>query len=322
MIDPWPASIAALRDILHPPESKSPEANDSRVMPPLPGGNANPFRDADRFISWPFNEHERLCRMAEAVNRGETSFEDYKLAREKWTTAAVRFRGNFQALRAKVSIAAHELDAEGIEDWMRRIEEHASLFPSWKLPNYPDQYKSDQFAVFLERADQSRMDHFSEHAEIINWLVSRAEEWEHRSPANAIFHEIGKLLSSVVPTLPRRADKFPTPPNQPAAEAALQSIIPTQPVPPPEKPAAKRKLHKMTKRRRRILHELLQLGATREHLSQTRDDVSKKIDKHMMGSDLGRDFSALRELGFTDSNTGPEGGVWLTEKGINEAKKT
>jgi hypothetical protein len=78
---------------------------------------------------------------------------------------------------------------------------------------------------------------------------------------------------------------------------------------------------RMTDRRKLILIEMLALGAVGRARKVTRDEVVKRINKRKAASDFARDFGALKQLGHTDSEAGPEGGIWLTPQGKTKASE-
>ena len=81
------------------------------------------------------------------------------------------------------------------------------------------------------------------------------------------------------------------------------------------------KMPKLTSRRQLMLVELLALEAVGSTHKTTRDVVARRISKKLHGSDIGRDFASLERLGLTDSETGSDGGVWLTASGVTQANE-
>ncbi len=76
---------------------------------------------------------------------------------------------------------------------------------------------------------------------------------------------------------------------------------------------------RLTDRQKHLLRELLDMGAIGSGKKTTRDLVAKRLNKNKIGGDYGRDFAALSQAKFADSQRGPDGGIWLTSKGKEEA---
>jgi len=76
----------------------------------------------------------------------------------------------------------------------------------------------------------------------------------------------------------------------------------------------------LTDRQKLLLIELVDIEAIGFRQKTTRDAVAKRFGQSKTGDDLGRDFAALSKYKFTDSQPGPNGGIWLTSKGKAEAK--
>ncbi len=70
-----------------------------------------------------------------------------------------------------------------------------------------------------------------------------------------------------------------------------------------------------------MLIEMLALKAIGSTNKVTRADVVKRVDQNKAAADFARDFGALKELRFTDSEPGPDGGVWLTGAGKKKAEE-
>jgi hypothetical protein len=78
---------------------------------------------------------------------------------------------------------------------------------------------------------------------------------------------------------------------------------------------------KLTERQKLILAEMLALGAVGSTKKTTRKEVVRRVDRSKTPQDLARDFGVLKEANYTDSEPGPEGGVWLTGGGKRRAEK-
>lgn len=86
-------------------------------------------------------------------------------------------------------------------------------------------------------------------------------------------------------------------------------------------PAARKQKQSLSERQKLILTEMLTAGAVGNTKKTTRNEVVRRIDKKKTGADFARDFGALKEANYTDSDTGPDGGVWLTGKGKTKAEE-
>jgi hypothetical protein len=78
---------------------------------------------------------------------------------------------------------------------------------------------------------------------------------------------------------------------------------------------------RLTERQKLILEEMSALGAVGSNKKTKRNEIAQRIDKNKTGADLARDFGALKEAQYTDSDAGPDGGVWLTGKGKAKAEE-
>jgi hypothetical protein len=78
---------------------------------------------------------------------------------------------------------------------------------------------------------------------------------------------------------------------------------------------------KLTERQECMLVVMLNMKAVGNSQKINRSDVVDRIDKRKIASDFARDFGALKRKGFTDSEAGPEGGVWLTDEGKRKAEE-
>lgn len=101
-----------------------------------------------------------------------------------------------------------------------------------------------------------------------------------------------------------------TPPVAPSAEAHE-----------PQTPSAAQKEPKLSDRQKLILTEMLAMNAVGSRKKTTRNGVVQRMDKKKTGADYARDFGALKEANYTDSDAGPDGGVWLTGKGKAKAEE-
>lgn len=88
-----------------------------------------------------------------------------------------------------------------------------------------------------------------------------------------------------------------------------------------QEPSEARRDRKLTDRQKLILTEMLAIGAVGNTRRTTRDEVVGRIDKKKTGADFARDFGILKEVNYTDSGAGPDGGVWLTAKGKTKAEE-
>ena len=88
-----------------------------------------------------------------------------------------------------------------------------------------------------------------------------------------------------------------------------------------QEPAATQQERKLTDRQKLILTEMLAGGAVGNTKKTTRKEVVQRIDKKKTAADYARDFGVLKEANYTDSEAGPDGGVWLTGKGKSKAEE-
>jgi hypothetical protein len=86
-------------------------------------------------------------------------------------------------------------------------------------------------------------------------------------------------------------------------------------------PIASKVQPRLTERRKLMLIEMLALGAIGNRKKVNRGDVVDRIDKGKTAEDFARDFGALKQLGLTNSEAGPDGGVWLTAQGKAAAEE-
>jgi hypothetical protein len=78
---------------------------------------------------------------------------------------------------------------------------------------------------------------------------------------------------------------------------------------------------RLTNRAKDLLVAMLELNAISEAKQRTRAIVVEKVNPYDAVEDYVRAFRELKWLGFYDSTKGPEGGVWLTQAGLNEARR-
>jgi hypothetical protein len=83
--------------------------------------------------------------------------------------------------------------------------------------------------------------------------------------------------------------------------------------PPPPAP-------RLSDRQELILREMLALGAVGSRKKTNRAVVVQRIDKKKTAADFARDFGVLRDAKYTNSEAGPDGGVWLTGLGKSKAE--
>ena len=108
----------------------------------------------------------------------------------------------------------------------------------------------------------------------------------------------------------------PDGPDQPSVETA-----PTAYRTETQEPATTGQEHKLNERQKLILTEMLDMGVVGNTKKTTRKMVAQRVDKKKTGADLGRPFGVLKNAGYTDSDVGPDGGVWLTGKGKVRAEE-
>jgi hypothetical protein len=77
----------------------------------------------------------------------------------------------------------------------------------------------------------------------------------------------------------------------------------------------------LTTRQADILCALLRLNATGQTRRVSREDVAQEINRTWDETKVARDFRYLSRLSYTDSQTGPDGGVWLSPKGRQRAEE-
>lgn len=75
----------------------------------------------------------------------------------------------------------------------------------------------------------------------------------------------------------------------------------------------------LSERLKLMIRELYSLDAIGSAKLVKREAVVQRIDKRKVASDYARQFGRLKKLEFTDSASGPDGGVWLTVKGKRKA---
>jgi len=116
-----------------------------------------------------------------------------------------------------------------------------------------------------------------------------------------------------------------TPVTAPVGVVGLAADSKADPPPahPPGSPATAgtQKPKKLKDRQKLMLAEMLAMGAVGNTKKTTRAEVVQRIDKSKTAADFARDFGALRDAKFTNSEVGPEGGVWLTGAGKTKAEE-
>jgi hypothetical protein len=107
---------------------------------------------------------------------------------------------------------------------------------------------------------------------------------------------------------------------------AVRHLIET-PVPPAGPPAvpvarpAPAREPALTDRQALILETMLELGATSETRRTTRSAVVAAIDPKADVENYKKALHGLGRLGYTGYLLGPDGGIWLTQSGIETATR-
>jgi hypothetical protein len=81
--------------------------------------------------------------------------------------------------------------------------------------------------------------------------------------------------------------------------------------------------HDLSERQESILAAMYQLGAFGQNSRRTGDKIANEVQRNLKGSSIAADCAVLKTLGYVDSQEGGggKGGRWLTNKGIERAKR-
>lgn len=141
------------------------------------------------------------------------------------------------------------------------------------------------------------------------YFVGEVADW-HKHPVEEMWplsvENFGCMMAAATSAVPT---------NLPAGVAPEADGNETQ------EPAPAVQERKLSERQKVILTEMFALGAVGSTKKTTRNEVVQRIDKKKTGADFARDFGALKEGSYTDSDAGPDGGVWLTGKGKTKAEE-
>lgn len=145
------------------------------------------------------------------------------------------------------------------------------------------------------------------------------------SEFDTIRNAVSTALPQAVPPEDRGADDAQPAGSQPAPAplvvvgVADSKVDPAVAHPPATAESTGRK--KLTERQKLILIEMLAIGAVGYTKKTTRTAVVQRIDKSKTAADFARDFGVVKDAKFTNSEVGPEGGVWLTGAGKAKANE-
>lgn len=159
-------------------------------------------------------------------------------------------------------------------------------------------------------------------------LRAALDRWKHKLDESTLLLLVGEVADrhgrTVDEMWPFSVERFGLLMDDPGKHAAsLTTLGETNSddgrggTPAPTKPKPERAL---TDRQKLILAEMLAMGAVGNTTKATRNDIVRRIDKTKIGADFARDFGAMWEAKYTDSDAGPEGGVWLSDKGKAKAE--
>jgi hypothetical protein len=220
-----------------------------------------------------------------------------------------------------------------------RIEVLQSLVQNvWQVMN--DTYWLHRLAPIIIPEQPTRAEIETEGVAVIADRIGRLMQLVNAHHPNVLLAERRKVdatlpdcvrpeRSSAVATLASDVDTTPTPswPARPhlvetaspvvanVSATAVNSVVPTS-----EDKADGEQTAAITDRELLILETMLEMDAVGPTKGARRDDIAKRVNRNFTGDQCKRNFSRLKQLGYTDSKAGPEGCVWLTLAGAAKTK--
>jgi hypothetical protein len=143
-------------------------------------------------------------------------------------------------------------------------------------------------------------------------------EWESFRRWETVLHEFDRFEDMVAVAL---AVRPASPDRRPALAEAANKTPAVTGMTKDDVDAGGGSSNRLMLKARDLLVAMLELDAVSEAKQMTRAFVVERVNPHEDVQDYVRAFRQLKSRRYYDSAKGPEGGVWLTRAGLDEARR-